>query len=119
MTAHDPFDRPSEGGLQNERTALAWRRTALAIATASLIGLRVISERVGAWALLPAGMGLVIAVVMTLRSRLRYRTNRVVLTSVTQVQILNTDGRFLLSVTALVALTGLVCLLVLVVGGIF
>lgn len=118
MTAHDRFERASEGGLQNERTALAWRRTALAIATASLIGLRVISERVGAWALLPAGMGLVIAVVMTLGSHLRYRSNHVALTSTHQAQTPLTDGRFLVSVTALIALTGFVCLLVLWAGGV-
>lgn len=43
-------------GLQPERTALAWRRTALALLGGSLVAARILPEILGAWAALP-GLG--------------------------------------------------------------
>lgn len=112
MTDDERSGRPFDAGLQPERTALAWRRTALAVATVSFIGLRIIPESVGPWALPPSGMGLVVALVMTIGSHFRYRSNHIALTSSTQARIPLTDGRFLLSIAALTALAGFACLLV-------
>jgi hypothetical protein len=112
MTDNGRSARSFDAGLQPERTALAWRRTALAVATVSLIGLGIIPERVGPWALLSAGMGLVVALVMTIGSHFRYRSNHSALTTVTQARILLPDGRFLVFIAALTALAGFACLLV-------
>ena len=114
MTHDDRSAQPFDAGLQPERTALAWRRTALAVATVSLIGLRIAPERLGSWALLPASTGLVVALVMAIGSDCRYRSNQVALTSSTQGQSPLTDGRFLLSLAALTALAGFACLLVVI-----
>lgn len=117
MKHDDRSAQPFDAGLQSERTALAWRRTALAVATVSLIGLRIAPERLGSWALLPAGMGLVVALVMAIGSHRRYRSNHVALTSSTQARIPLTDGRFLVSIAAFTALAGFACLLVVICPG--
>lgn len=67
MTLFDP-------GLQPERTELAWRRTALALGAGSLVALRLLPVAFGhpAWAF--GGVaGLVIAAVLWLAARRRYR----------------------------------------------
>lgn len=62
--------QPFDIGLQLERTALAWRRTSLAFAAATLVGMRLLAESIGAWALLPCFAGLIlVAVVMGLAHR--------------------------------------------------
>ncbi|PZF53302.1 hypothetical protein DEJ23_14870 [Curtobacterium sp. MCSS17_008] len=58
MTERQVFDP----GLQPERTALAWRRTALALTVAALVAVRILPETLGLWTVLPAGAGLVAAV---------------------------------------------------------
>ncbi|MEU6642721.1 DUF202 domain-containing protein [Saccharomonospora sp. NPDC046836] len=65
-------------GLQPERTGLAWRRTGIALATASLIALRVLPDAGGTWwLLLPglAGLGVAIGVLAAAERRYR-RTHR-------------------------------------------
>lgn len=64
-------------GLQPERTDLAWRRTALAIAAASLVSLRAFpllidNPRVGILGVVPGIVGLMLAAGMVWRARLRY-----------------------------------------------
>ena len=74
MTA--PPERPGlfDAGLQPERTALAWRRTGLALCAGSLIAVRVLAASLGPWAMIPAGMGVagsVVIVVLAHRRHLR------------------------------------------------
>lgn len=67
-------------GLQPERTALAWRRTALAIGVGSLIALRVLPEALGSlvW-LTPAVLGLMFAGWLWWHADRRYRATARVL----------------------------------------
>lgn len=73
--------RPFDAGLQPERTALAWRRTALAVAVASLAALRILPEVLGLWALIPAGLGAGVSFVALLLTHRRYRRIHTMLTS--------------------------------------
>ncbi|MER7243364.1 DUF202 domain-containing protein [Kribbella sp. NPDC000426] len=69
MTHQPLFD----AGLQPERTELAWRRTALSIATASLVSVRVLPEMLGSllWALFGIA-GVVLAICVWTAARSRY-----------------------------------------------
>jgi putative membrane protein len=67
-------------GMQPERTALAWRRTALAMGVGSIAALRVFPLAFGAWALIPAGIAVAIAVAVFVLAQLRYRRNHRALT---------------------------------------
>jgi uncharacterized membrane protein YidH (DUF202 family) len=62
MTTENPDQRLFDPGLQPERTALAWRRTGLALMVASLIALRILPDNLGSWALAPSLLGLVAAI---------------------------------------------------------
>ena len=73
--------RPFDAGLQPERTALAWRRTALAVAAASLAALRVLPQVLGSWALLPAALGAGVSFVALVLTHRRYRRIHTILTS--------------------------------------
>ncbi|WP_084102488.1 DUF202 domain-containing protein [Demequina sp. NBRC 110051] len=65
---------PRDPGLQPERTALAWRRTALAMAVGSVVAARVLPHAMGDMSWVLAGIGGVVAsgVVAALGQR-RYR----------------------------------------------
>jgi uncharacterized membrane protein YidH (DUF202 family) len=91
-------------GLQPERTALAWRRTALALAGGALVAVRIVPAVVGPWAYLPTGAGLVLAVVILVLAHRRYRCLHRALVEHHQPDR-RPDGR-------LVALTGLATLLI-------
>ncbi|HEX4444750.1 MAG TPA: DUF202 domain-containing protein [Galbitalea sp.] len=69
------FDR----GMQPERTALAWRRTALAMGIGSIAALRVFPLAFGPVALVPAGIAVLISVTVFVFAQLRYRHNHRVL----------------------------------------
>ena len=64
---------PADKGMQAERTALAWRRTALSVAVGSLIGLRVLPPQLGAIGYAVAALGLVWSLDLALTARRRYR----------------------------------------------
>ena len=70
-SAPGPFDP----GLQPERTELAWRRTALAIAVGSLVSLRifplVLPAPVAGWGVVPGAIGLVAACLLWFGARRR------------------------------------------------
>ncbi len=65
-------DRPFDPGLQPERSALAWQRTALSIAVGSLIFGRILSTTLGPWALLPMVAGLAMSAVLGMKAHRRY-----------------------------------------------
>lgn len=60
-------------GLQAERTALAWQRTALGMAVGALVAGRLAVPAFGVGSLLVAVLGLLLAVVVMATSRRRYR----------------------------------------------
>lgn len=74
-------DRPFDPGLQPERNALAWQRTALSIAVGSLIFGRILSATLGMWAVLPMVAGLAMAAALGRRSQQRYAHHHRTLTS--------------------------------------
>ena len=60
-------------GLQPERTALAWRRTGLALLAGSLVAARVLPETLGPWAALLGFSGVAAAGALSCAIQLRYR----------------------------------------------
>ncbi|WP_209561594.1 DUF202 domain-containing protein [Frigoribacterium sp. PvP032] len=66
-------DGPWDQGLQPERTALAWRRTGLALTVGSLIGLRVLPPLLGPAAYVLAGLGVVASLAVLAAAHRRYR----------------------------------------------
>lgn len=60
-------------GVQNERTALAWQRTALSLMIASGLVLRLTIDELGPLALVAAGSAFSLALWVFLESRGRYR----------------------------------------------
>jgi putative membrane protein len=61
--------------MQPERTALSWRRTALSMGVGSIAALRVFPAVFGAWALVPTGIAVILAVLVFVFAQLRYRRN--------------------------------------------
>jgi uncharacterized membrane protein YidH (DUF202 family) len=72
---------PVDPGLQAERTSLAWRRTALAVAIGSLVGLRLLPPRVGAVGYVVCALGLVWSADLATTAVRRYRESDAVLRS--------------------------------------
>lgn len=60
-------------GLQPERTALAWRRTGLALLGGSLVAARILPETLGAWAVIPGLIGVAAAASLLFAIHRRYR----------------------------------------------
>ncbi|MGO4535234.1 DUF202 domain-containing protein [Leifsonia sp. 2MCAF36] len=60
-------------GLQPERTALAWRRTGLALLGGSLVAARILPETLGAWAAIPGLIGVAAAASLLYAIHRRYR----------------------------------------------
>lgn len=75
MTGDDAAtdNRPAPDGLQPERTALAWRRTGLALIAGSLAAVRVLPDVLGNWAVIPSAAGIALAVFIVATAQLRYR----------------------------------------------
>jgi len=101
----DRCARPFDPGLQPERTALAWRRTGLALAAGSLVAVRVLPAVLGAWALLPAGLGVALSVLVLAAAHQRYRTHHRRLTASPLDRTHLPDGA-LLALVAVVTLGG-------------
>ena len=71
--SEDRSSRPFDAGLQPERTALAWRRTGLALTVGSLIGLRVLPPLLGPATYVLAGLGVVASLAVLAAAHRRYR----------------------------------------------
>ena len=69
MTQSALFD----AGLQPERTALAWRRTVLALAVGAAVALRILQPVLGLWSIAVGVAGLVSASVMWILAGRRAR----------------------------------------------
>lgn len=65
--------RPEPPGLANERTALAWQRTALSVVVAALVVARLTIGRVGLGVVLLAAAGAVLGGWVALEGLARYR----------------------------------------------
>lgn len=74
------MSEPFDPGLQPERSALAWQRTAMAIGVGALVYGRIVAHTLGLWSLLPSAAGLLLAVLMGVKSHLRYRHHHRTLT---------------------------------------
>ena len=87
MSAPDPAGRPHgpehpyDPGLQPERTALAWRRTALALVVGSLLGLRALPPILGPVGIAVAGAGVAVALTVLALSHRRHRRVHRILTA--------------------------------------
>ena len=70
-------DRLVDPGLQPERTELAWRRTALALAVGSLVAMRMLPAALEdpLW-IVPGVLGLVVTGIMWMGARARYARYR-------------------------------------------
>lgn len=102
---NDRADRPWDAGLQPERTALAWRRTALALVVAAVVSGRLLTVTFGMGALVPSALGLVAASATLVLSQRRYRYVHEQLTASASYRIPLTDGR-LIGLTALIIVVG-------------
>lgn len=115
MSADGRGDRPFDAGLQPERTALAWRRTALALVIAALVGVRVLPVLLGPWAFIPAGSGVALAVGVLFASHARYRVQHNRLTSSGSDRSALPDGCLPAIVMGMAIAGGVACLSVVVV----
>jgi uncharacterized membrane protein YidH (DUF202 family) len=74
----EPLGR-TDPGLQPERTALAWRRTALSMCGGALASFRIFPHLMGNIGFLPAALALAIALTMLIASEIRFRRDHAAL----------------------------------------
>jgi uncharacterized membrane protein YidH (DUF202 family) len=108
----DPHDsdrssRPFDVGLQPERTALAWRRTSLALTVGALAGVRIVPTLFGAWLLVPTGALALVAIAVLVLSHGRYLSHHRVLTTSDSDRIALDDGALPALVAGVALLLGL------------
>jgi len=104
---------PSDRGLQNERTALAWQRTLLSGLACALVSTRLTAPVSEPLALVTGFVALVCTAALAELSRRRFRSNARALAAHRPLA----DGRAPLLVTVLVLLTGVLAAVV-VLGGV-
>jgi uncharacterized membrane protein YidH (DUF202 family) len=104
-------------GLQLERTALAWRRTGLALTIGSLVAMRVVPAELGPWALIPACLALVAAVVIIVLAHRRHERSARDLLSADHDRVSLPSGLLPGAVTVLCVGGGVAALWVVGVGG--
>lgn len=68
-------------GLQPERTALAWRRTGLALLTGSLVATRILPEVLGVWAVGVGVLGVLASGALLIAVQRRYHGHHTRLTT--------------------------------------
>ncbi|WP_157172081.1 DUF202 domain-containing protein [Nocardia higoensis] len=124
MTASDGDDAPpsarlADGGLQVERTALAWHRTACSLMIFELVGVRITAE-LGETALAVLLMALTVptlVLIVTGVPRSATPGHRLVVGEDGVVHVQTPDGRRPLLLALLVAALGVTCFLAVLVGG--
>lgn len=89
-------------GVQNERTALAWQRSALAVLAGAAVLTRLTEHRLGAWALLPLVVAAPLCGWAFFESRARYLRSA----QVTE-DLRKRGGRATLTLTVAVVVIGL------------
>ncbi|MCZ9884935.1 DUF202 domain-containing protein [Arthrobacter sp. B2a2-09] len=100
-------------GLQPERTALAWRRTGLALLVASLASAKVLPSVVGPWSVLIGTGGVLGAIALLFRAQRRYRRlHRMLAAGGTPESVAN--GRLVATIALSVVIVGLVLLIAIV-----
>ena len=102
-------ERVFDPGLQPERTALAWRRTALALAGGSVVIMRILPGVIGGAALALGFAGLALALIVLVGSHRRYRRQHRALTSAEPVLL--RSGWPVAALAAAALLVGVLCLL--------
>ncbi|KJL31370.1 YidH family protein [Microbacterium azadirachtae] len=102
-------ERVFDPGLQPERTALAWRRTALALAGGSVVIMRILPSVIGGAALALGFAGLALALIVLVGSHRRYRRQHRALTSTEPVVL--RSGWPVAALTGATLLVGVLCLL--------
>ncbi|MGN8024581.1 YidH family protein [Microbacterium sp. 22242] len=105
----DDRERVFDPGLQPERTALAWQRTALALAGGSVVIMRILPGVIGGAALALGFAGLALALGVLAGSHLRYRRQHRALTS-GEPGVLR-SGWPVAALTAATLFVGVLCLL--------
>lgn len=90
---------PFDPGLQPERTALAWRRTALALTLGPVAAARVLAPQLGALTAATAVLGLVVGGSLAAAARARYRRTHRALTGEGPPAHLPGGGLLLLTAT--------------------
>jgi putative membrane protein len=90
--------RPFDAGLQNERTALAWTRTALALLAAVFLAARITVAQLGAFTVVITAVTLPLATAVLAAASRRYRAAHRAL----HTRAALPDGRLPAAVTALV-----------------
>lgn len=116
MTADGRSDlHPFDIGLQPERTALAWRRTALALVIAAIVGVRVLPGLLDPWALIPAGSGIILAVTVLHASHRRYGVQHQRLTGSESDRVALPGGFLLAIVSGIAVAGGVACIAVVVI----
>ena len=109
-----PPDQPYDAGLQAERTALAWRRTSLALAVGALISLRVLPHYWGLPGIVLSGIEVVLSLIVIRLAHRRYQTHHQRLTSGQYVQIGLPDGVLPLLMVAISICAGTLAMILVV-----
>lgn len=104
-------------GLQPERTALAWRRTGLALTVAALVAVRILPEALGTWAVVPAGFGVAAAVGVLVAAHRRHVAVHRALVHAGPDETRLPTGLLPLAVAVLVAGGGIAALVVVLASG--
>jgi uncharacterized membrane protein YidH (DUF202 family) len=110
--ADDPHAGPWDPGLQNERTALAWRRTIVSAYGASLLIGRLLLDRAPVLAVVLAAVSTLLVAAVGARASLRYRVADARLRSSEALP----DAKLYVVTAVLVTLVGLMALATVVLG---
>lgn len=101
-----------EAGLQPERTALAWRRTGLALCAGSVAAVRILAELLGPWAAVLGGVGVLWSLAILVLAHGRHRAVRHRLRGTDRERCAMPGGLLPFATAAMVAAGGIAALVV-------